>query len=423
MPISKRRLIGAIPLVLALLIAIGYYVLAIDSFPRAPHRTFDEAVYHQLAIQLKDDLYDYNTFQFVLENTGPPLPEYFSRPLFKHPPLFSYLLLITQSFFGSEYTDSAIVPAFFGAATILLVYRLGKMIYNRWVGVASALLLALNPIHIICGQKLWPATTMSFFMVGAAVLTLLAVKRKQPIILLLASAAIGCAVLTKYPGIFMLPLLAIPAWLMKPGWKIFSAFLLIPFIFLVPWIQWNLEIYGPEFLSNSVFIHFSSRHRENPMLILAILGMGAALFGIAGWFWYSKKILRVVANFRMVPPQDKFRLAMAFWDIWMVPSPFLRWAQLVVFSVNRLEIRILFGRPNLFRLRAFINIQPNHDRCISWPSMDQNSTARRQVPRFADFDSYRILYLLGQFPMPLYPSDRPFVGSIGLARLLASLQN
>ena len=77
-------------------------------------------------------------------------------PLF---PIFRAHPLLVQTFlalpFGVEVSDTAarLTAAMFGLATIVVVYRLGNLLYGRRVGLLAALFIALMPYHIIVSRQ------------------------------------------------------------------------------------------------------------------------------------------------------------------------------------------------------------------------------------------------------------------------------
>jgi len=311
--IRQKWASSSLYLILSLAIAITYFFIATHSFSESPRKTFDEVLYHRMGIQLQIDMNAYHALPMAVSRTpGERIPDYVRQPLYKHPPLFSYFILIAQLLFGSTLMASSLVPAFFGAATVMVVFALGKACYNALTGFAAALLLALNPIHAICGQKLWLATTMTFFMTLAVLLTVLAIQRNQHYLLLLASASIGLAALTKYPGILALPLLAIPVWRTRPRKAVLIAFFAIPFVFLLPWLQWNMEVYGINVVYDNFLIHFASGYRQNPFIVWVTLVVGFA--GFVFLIWMLNKRQRILSFLKVTvnPPIPHARVLFSF---------------------------------------------------------------------------------------------------------------
>jgi 4-amino-4-deoxy-L-arabinose transferase-like glycosyltransferase len=216
---------------------------------RQPHGfTFDEGLYAELlAEQLRDDPTDYSTQKAYQHLTaqGNRLPQYLDRPLFKHPPLYCYLIALSYSFFGSSMAAAVAVSLVFGVAMIGVIFLLGKVLYDDRVGIFSALFLTLDPVHWICSGKVWMETTMSFFMLLSIFFFVLGMNKKP--YFFLSGVSIGLAVLTKYPGI--LPLFVIISYVFLFERKIFRTkefwlSSLLCFLVFLPWIIWNVRVYG-----------------------------------------------------------------------------------------------------------------------------------------------------------------------------------
>jgi len=343
---------------LTFLLAIGYFVLALQAFERGERKTFDEYVYHRMGLQLQQDPNAYHTLPLALTTKfDSPPPEYLTRPLFKHPPLFSYIIVIAQSLGGDRFIVSAIVPALFGAATILLTFCLGTLCYNRVAGFLSAALLTLNPIHIICGQRIWLATTLTFFMTAALLLTVLAIRRKQPMLFLLASMAIGLAGLTKYPGLLLLPLLLIPVFRARPPRWILAGFITIPFLCLLPWLQWNLEVYGSDFLWNTVIIHFRKHIRHNPELFYYTLAISVALIAAAIWLIARSKI-RSFPTLSILPPSGDLRVLTTWALGGALLLPFLAGLNWTYFPETSWEMGFFADAPRTFYIERLLIYSP-----------------------------------------------------------------
>ncbi len=309
--------VSILALVIAIALAAMTCQMSVINFHSAPARTFDEMVFHRLALQMQVDMNDYHTLAFweKAQAEGKRLPDYFSKPLYKHPPLFSYCIMLSHAIFGPSIESSSYVPAFFAAATVLVVFMLGRILAGPLVGLAAALLLALHPIHILCSQKIWLASTLAFFTTLALLLVILGRQKNQLLLFLLASACIGLAALTKYPGILMLPILAVPVIRARPPKLVLVLFFLLPFLMLVPWILWNLEVYGIGFFYESFFIHFHKGWLSNPIIL------GTCLLGLT-----ALAVTLIVAAVR----SGGVKRFLNFSSSWSPPSPQLLVAGLVL---------------------------------------------------------------------------------------------
>ena len=80
-----------------------------------------------------------------------PLPELFSG--FVRAPLYYFLLRCWIKLFGFSEFSLRFPSAVFGIAGVYLTYRLGKAIFNRFVGLTGALLLAISSFHVFFSQE------------------------------------------------------------------------------------------------------------------------------------------------------------------------------------------------------------------------------------------------------------------------------
>jgi cellulose biosynthesis protein BcsQ/4-amino-4-deoxy-L-arabinose transferase-like glycosyltransferase len=135
---------------ISLLLPLG--VLAIAAFVRlwqldAVGFNTDEAVYSGQAAALAND---------------PNLTPFF--PIFRaHPLLFQFALADVFALTGVSALNARIVSAAAGVLTVYVVYRLGRLLYDRPVGLIAAFLLALMPYHVIVTRQVLLDGPMTLF--------------------------------------------------------------------------------------------------------------------------------------------------------------------------------------------------------------------------------------------------------------------
>ncbi len=78
--------------------------------------------------------------------TGYPLGDF-------HPPGYFAILWIWSHIFGYTEISVRMPSVLLGVATIFITYLLGKDLFNKRVGIISALLLAIGPLHIYYSQE------------------------------------------------------------------------------------------------------------------------------------------------------------------------------------------------------------------------------------------------------------------------------
>lgn len=225
-----------------------------------PHGlTFDEGLYaHLLAPQLQQDATNYSTqeaYRRMIAQSDRFIPEYLDRPLFKHPPLYCYLIAFTYNIFGRSDLAAVSVSIVMGSLMIPIVFFLGKFLYDDRVGLLAAAFLCFEPVHWVCSERIWMETTLSFFMFLG--ISLFAFGTKHKYLLILSGLSIGLGMFTKYPAavspfIIMSYVLMFERKLFKE--KYFWALCLLPFVVILPWIIWNVKVYG-NFFSSTYSAH------------------------------------------------------------------------------------------------------------------------------------------------------------------------
>ena len=257
-PESSRK--ALIVIMLGLLTASAFFI-RLENFKNSKLRSIDEIVYYRMAKQvLEEGPSGYHTMPYGKEmaDAGRPLPDYFFQPLFKHPPVFTFLVALSLKIFGPSLVSAVYVSLFFGVMFIPLTYLLGSLLLGRKTGFFSAFLMWMDPINIICSQKVWLETTQSFFILSAVYFFLYALKRNKDICFVISGVAGGLAVLTKYPGmIAWISILLYAAiahrFLFKNKYFLLGG--VVSFVMLWPWFYWNSLVYGSHFLVKQISAH------------------------------------------------------------------------------------------------------------------------------------------------------------------------
>ena len=168
---------------LILALAVGLRVWRLD------HVGFnsDEAVYAGQAASLAND---------------PALEPFF--PIFRAHPLLFQTVLSVGFRLGFPDGFERLTVVLVGAATVYLVYELGRLLYGREAGLLAAVLMALMPYHVVVTRQVLLDGPMTLF----ATLTLVLLARyaisERPAWLYAAGAAMGLAFLSKETSIVLL---------------------------------------------------------------------------------------------------------------------------------------------------------------------------------------------------------------------------
>ncbi len=257
----------------------------------------DEIVYCRMAKQVSQDWREYHTIPFghELKATREYVPDYFFQPLFKHPPTFTFLVAGALKLFGLHRVSAATVPVLFGVLLIPLTYLIGSLFWGRLTGLLAAVLVYIDPITIMCSQKIWPDTTLAFFMVLTLYLFIRALRSGCDIFFVYAGLALGTALLTKYPAALVLMGIMIYAFLYQRELFRNKRFVLglfvVPVLLLLPWLFWNYLVYGLEALSR----HAELRDLFSKVLTREIMALVLVAGGSGYWFLYRRRNTREVA--------------------------------------------------------------------------------------------------------------------------------
>jgi len=299
-----------------------------------PHRlTFDEGLYSgALAKQLQVDATNYSPQRAyeIIKATGRFTPEYLNRPLFKHPPLYCYLIALGYHAFNSSELVAVSVSIWLGSLMVLTIFFLGKVLYDDRVGLLAAFYLCIDPVHWVCSERIWMETTLSFFILLAILLFILG--QKQKIYLTLSGLSIGLAMLTKYPGILSMVIIVSSVILMdrsmlkQKGFWIMCTLALIVFC---PWIIWNWNVYG-SFLGSTFSAHDIAGHVKHTARVFSDnkIYLTAFLFLAGLWLIMRRKIsnfLRTYSTDGEAPKQNRgIIISCAVVVLALMAFPFLR---------------------------------------------------------------------------------------------------
>lgn len=171
--------------ILTLAVALGAVLRMVEL--TAVGLNSDEAVYAGQAASLAGNPQFVDTFPVVRA----------------HPLLFQTL---ASPFYRSGVPDvpGRYLNAFFGVATIVLVFQLGRLLYGRRVGALAALLLAVMPYHVVVTRQVLLDGPMTFFATAALVCLAALARTFQSRWLVAAGSCLGIASLTKETAVILI---------------------------------------------------------------------------------------------------------------------------------------------------------------------------------------------------------------------------
>jgi 4-amino-4-deoxy-L-arabinose transferase-like glycosyltransferase len=127
------------------------------------------------------------------------------------PPLDMWLTSLSFQAFGATNLGARFWSALLGTFSLVLMYYLGKHLYNRTVGLVSALVLGASTMFFTFATRYMTDVPLVFFMLASLYCLLLTEKTKQHTLLYSALSGLffGLALMTKQTEALLIPAVAI----------------------------------------------------------------------------------------------------------------------------------------------------------------------------------------------------------------------
>jgi outer membrane protein assembly factor BamB len=170
------------------------------------------------------------------------------------PPLYMWLMSLSYQAFGVSNVTSRLWSPIFGVLTLILLYFLGKKLYNSYVGFASALVLGTFTMFFSYARHAMTDVALVFFMVASIYFFVLSEKdQKVNRYLLISGVFFGLALLTKQVEAMLIPLTVFIYLIVTKRsvkflfTKRFTAFWGVGFLLVAPWVVVMLVSFGSNF--------------------------------------------------------------------------------------------------------------------------------------------------------------------------------
>lgn len=150
---------------------------------------------------------------------------WFSPAVFEGPsPVFSYLGAVVTLFFDGDLNTLRMISVIFGSLTVPFQYFFGKEMYNRKVGLLSALFLCFSAYHIVYSRIIMLEAFTLFFITAFLYFFWLCERnennQKSMKYAIIAGAMMGMAIAAKYlPAFLVLSVFAYILWIKKFSFK------------------------------------------------------------------------------------------------------------------------------------------------------------------------------------------------------------
>lgn len=133
-------------------------------------------------------------------------------------PILPYVWAAAFSLFGASFQTGRGVMLVAGALTVLVTYLLGRELHSRTAGLAGAILLATNPLHVAINSHVaWSNSVTPLFVTAGLTLLVRALRHGAPTLPLLSGLAFGLALQTHISVLAMITGAAAAVVICRPG--------------------------------------------------------------------------------------------------------------------------------------------------------------------------------------------------------------
>jgi len=244
------------------------------------HIENDEVILQALAEKVSENPKDYSLQGTAVLDQLPKIV--YDKPLFHHPPLFTYGLILFRKLFGVRY--QVLFPVFASVITLLVIFAIGKELYDEAVGLIAAFIFSICPIVLHASTKIWIDAVLTLFCTLSVYLSILAVKKEKAFWYILAGISFGLAILSKISA------LAIIAPIVYLFIKNFNAkrlsnvlyFIIFSMLIAGPWLYVFYKTFG-------TFFPWWIKPSEEPLRMFPFIKMAIA----RPWYFYFSNISKV----------------------------------------------------------------------------------------------------------------------------------
>jgi outer membrane protein assembly factor BamB len=180
------------------------------------------------------------------------------------PPLFMWLMSLAYQIFGINNFAARFWSAIFGTLSLVLVFHLGKKLYNLHVGLLSALVLGTFTTFYVFARHAMLDVPFVFFILASIYFLLLSEKTESAkCAVAISGLFFGLAFMIKQVAAFLIPLIVFVYFIARGRGimllftKRFALFWRVGLLIVAPWMIYMTLRFGPDFwLSFFVFSGF-----------------------------------------------------------------------------------------------------------------------------------------------------------------------
>ncbi len=221
---------------------------------------------------------------------------------FTNPPLNSYFIYLISRFFGEK---TVILHSFFivfAVFTAFSLYFLSRLfVKNAFLVTCLAI---TTPVFMLQSHSLMPDIALLGFCCIAVYFYIRGLDENKKMFLFIFSLFASLALLTRYNGLLLIPLLFIYALLKRKKFSAYFLYLLIPLLVLLLWCLHNILTYGkihilsPIIISKSFYMSFTG---ILPRVILHFIYIGSLMIFPVCFAWlFLLKERREAKKYRII---------------------------------------------------------------------------------------------------------------------------
>ncbi|MDD5422971.1 MAG: glycosyltransferase family 39 protein [Candidatus Omnitrophica bacterium] len=195
-------------------------------------------------------------------------PYLYGKPQFEKPILLYWLVEASFRAFGVNEFAARLPSAVFALFGIMVIYFLGSLLFNKRVGMLSAVILAASVEYVVLSRACVTDMVLTVFMLLGALFFFYGQIKNRAYYYILSGGFFALAVLTKGPVAIMLPAVAIGLYLLfVRDFRIFKSISLVwialAFIIVAaPWYILMYKIHGNSFIDAFFGFHNVNRFLE-----------------------------------------------------------------------------------------------------------------------------------------------------------------
>ena len=330
--------------VFLMLLTLGLVLLNLGKNHLLP---WDEAIYANIARNMTE------SGEYIVQNWKPGVIWY------EKPPLFMWMMGGAMNLFGVSEFSARLPSAVMGIASVLLVYFIGKRMFNKTTGFIAAIVLLTTFNYLYYARASMLDVTATFFITAGIFSYWLAKSRHKVQWWLLAGVLTGLAVMVKgvvgfipFGVFFFYELYLFFTAQQKINRHTVTGYLVMLLSSVAVFLPWHFEMYrrfGQAFLDNYIGYHVLDRATS------AIEDKGRPLYWyiivmkVSMRLWFVALIPALALTVSRILKKDNRQVFLAIWAVFIfvlfsLATSKLKWYIVPIYPATALTVAWFFER-------------------------------------------------------------------------------